>query len=157
MDVTAGGYRCIPAVFQYSAGVAALPGHRIERARFLRPVPLAEGWRRIAAHLAALGRSPTAFCACELRSPAPFTEAGFTEFNRAYAEVSRTAHELQKIGPQLVNLKIKNEVAILYSVDSANALDFMPFGTLVVNPYNRQTRDRGRNASKHSCGRSSPR
>jgi beta-galactosidase len=49
------------------------------------------------------------------------------EPGRAYAEVSRTAHELQKIGPHLVNLKIKNQVAILYSVDSANALDFMPF------------------------------
>lgn len=49
------------------------------------------------------------------------------EPNRAYAEVSRTAHELQKIGPKLVNLQIKNDVAILYSVDSANALDFMPF------------------------------
>ncbi|MGA8028948.1 MAG: beta-galactosidase [Bryobacteraceae bacterium] len=49
------------------------------------------------------------------------------EPNRAYAEVSRTAHELQKIGSHLVNLKIKNQVAILYSVDSANALDFMPF------------------------------
>ncbi len=49
------------------------------------------------------------------------------EPNRAYAEVSRTAHELQKIGAHLVNLKIKNQAAILYSVDSANALDFMPF------------------------------
>lgn len=49
------------------------------------------------------------------------------EPNRAYAEVSRTAHELKKIGPELVNLKISNQVAILYSVDSANALDFMPF------------------------------
>lgn len=49
------------------------------------------------------------------------------EPNRAYAEVSRTAHELQKIGSHLVNLKIKNDVGILYSVDSANALDFMPF------------------------------
>ncbi len=49
------------------------------------------------------------------------------EPNRAYAEVSRTAHELAKIGPHLVNLKIRNDVAILYSVDSANALDFMPF------------------------------
>ena len=49
------------------------------------------------------------------------------EPNRAYAEVSRTAHELDKIGPHLVNLKIKNDVAMLYSVDSANALDFMPF------------------------------
>ena len=49
------------------------------------------------------------------------------EPNRAYAEVSRTAHELGKIGSHLVNLKIHNDVAILYSVDSANALDFMPF------------------------------
>ena len=51
------------------------------------------------------------------------------EPNRAYAEVSKTAHELKKIGPDLVNLKIKNDVAILYSVDSANALDFMPFAS----------------------------
>ncbi len=49
------------------------------------------------------------------------------EPNRAYTEVSRTAHELQRIGPHLVDLKITNQVAILYSVDSANALDFMPF------------------------------
>lgn len=49
------------------------------------------------------------------------------EPNRAYAEVARTAHELQRIGPDLVNLQIKNDVAILYSVDSGNALDFMPF------------------------------
>jgi beta-galactosidase len=49
------------------------------------------------------------------------------EPNRAYAEVSRTAHELGKIGPRLVDLKIKNQVAILYSVDSANALNIMPF------------------------------
>ena len=49
------------------------------------------------------------------------------EPNRAYAEVSRIAHELQKVGPEIVNLQIKNQVAILYSVDSSNALNFMPF------------------------------
>ena len=49
------------------------------------------------------------------------------EPNRAYAEVSRTAHELEKIGPHLVGLKIKNDVAILWSRDSANAISFMPF------------------------------
>lgn len=49
------------------------------------------------------------------------------EPNRAYAEVSRTAHELNRISSHLVNLKITSKVAILYSVDSANALDFMPF------------------------------
>ena len=49
------------------------------------------------------------------------------EPNRAYAEVSRTAHELQRIGPRLVNLSIHNEVAILYSVDSSNGISFMPY------------------------------
>ena len=49
------------------------------------------------------------------------------EPNRAYAEVSRTAHELEKIGPHLVGLKIHNDVAILWSRDSDNAIDFMPF------------------------------
>ena len=49
------------------------------------------------------------------------------EPNRAYAEVSRTAHELKKIGPQVVNMKIHNDVAILYSVDSSNAINFMPY------------------------------
>ena len=49
------------------------------------------------------------------------------EPNRAYAEVSRTAHELQKIGPHIVGLKIHNDVAILWSRDSQNAIGFMPF------------------------------
>jgi len=47
--------------------------------------------------------------------------------NRAYAEVSKTAHELQKFGKKLVNLKITNKVAILFSHDSNDALNFMPF------------------------------
>jgi beta-galactosidase len=50
------------------------------------------------------------------------------EPNRAYAEMSRTAHELEKIGPQLVELKVHNDVAILWSRDSANAISFMPYG-----------------------------
>jgi len=81
-----GGYRFIPGPFQYSGGVAAEPGFRIERARFRRPLPLAQGFAAVEAHLAALGRAPTAFCACELRSPAQFTEAGFIAFNRSYVE-----------------------------------------------------------------------
>ncbi len=50
------------------------------------------------------------------------------EPNRVYNEVSRTAHELQKIGPHLVGLQIHNQVAILWSRDSANAIHFMPYG-----------------------------
>ena len=48
------------------------------------------------------------------------------EPNRTYAEVSRVASELKRIGPQLVDLKPDNHVAILVSVDSANALSYMP-------------------------------
>jgi beta-galactosidase len=47
--------------------------------------------------------------------------------NRAYAEVSRIAHELQKVGPELANMTIQNRVAILYSVDSSNGISFMPY------------------------------
>ncbi len=35
-------------------------------------------------HLKAAGRPLTAFAACELRSPAPFTEGGFRAFNETY-------------------------------------------------------------------------
>ncbi len=49
------------------------------------------------------------------------------EPNRAYHEVARTAHELQRIGPQLVGMQQHNEVAILWSRDSMNAINFMPF------------------------------
>ncbi len=47
--------------------------------------------------------------------------------NRAYAEVSRTAHELKRFGNKLVNLKITNKVAILFSHDANAALNVMPF------------------------------
>ena len=57
------------------------------------------------------------------------------EKNRAYAEVSRTAHELQKIGPHLVGLQIHNQVAILWSRDSANAIGFMPFTSNASKPW----------------------
>jgi hypothetical protein len=79
-----GGYRYLRGVFQYSAGVAAEPGFRIERAWLARPVPLAEGFAAIESHLKSKARPLKALCACELRSPAPFTEAEFEQFNRAY-------------------------------------------------------------------------
>lgn len=87
VDFAAGGYRYVPGVMQYSGGVAALPGCALVRVRFHRPLPMAAGWARIEEIIQAAGRPLTAFCACELRSPAPFTEDGFHRFNKAYAEV----------------------------------------------------------------------
>lgn len=46
---------------------------------------------------------------------------------RTYDEVSRTAHELQRIGPEIVDLHLKNQVAILYSRDSYFGIEFMKF------------------------------
>jgi hypothetical protein len=85
-DFAAGNYRFIPAVFQYSAGAAASPGYEIERVRFDRMPPLAEGFAQIAKYIQAAGRPLTSFCACELRSPAAFTEEGFRNFNLHYVK-----------------------------------------------------------------------
>jgi beta-galactosidase len=46
---------------------------------------------------------------------------------RPYNEVSRTAHELERVGPEIVDLRIKNPVAILYSRDSYYGIEFMKF------------------------------
>jgi hypothetical protein len=85
-DFAAGNYRFIPAVFQYSSGAAALPGYEIERVRFDKWLPLADGFAKAAKYIKAAGRPLTAFCACELRSPAAFTEAGFRAFNEHYVK-----------------------------------------------------------------------
>ena len=85
-DFVAGDYRFIPAVFQFSSGVAALPGHEIVRVRFSELLPLADGFARAAELIRAEGRPLTAFCACELRSPAAFSEAGFRAFNAHYVK-----------------------------------------------------------------------
>lgn len=79
------GYRYIEGVHQYSAGVAAEPGFQVERVRLATPLPLVEGFAAIEATLSALGLPLARFCACELRSPEPFSETGFVSFNREYA------------------------------------------------------------------------
>jgi hypothetical protein len=88
-DFAAGNYRFIPGVFQYSGGAAAHDGYAIERVRFHEPVPLKAGFDRIAKIIGAAGRPLTSFCACELRSPAPFTEDGFRAFNQVYVVTLR--------------------------------------------------------------------
>lgn len=85
-NFAAGGYRYIPGVFQYSAGVAALDGHEVRRVRFQNPLSVQDGFSRIQHYLQEIGRPLTAFCACELRSPSQFSEEGFRAFNTAYVD-----------------------------------------------------------------------
>ena len=85
-EFAAGNYRYIPAVFQYSAGSAAMPGYEIERVRFQTWLPLAQGFVAAAKYIKDAGRPLTSFCACELRSPAAFTDEGFRKFNEHYVK-----------------------------------------------------------------------
>src|SRR5436309_2217018 len=85
-DFPAGNYAFLPAVFQYSSGAAADSGFDIERVRFDTLLPLAEGFAQAAKYIRTAGRPLTSFCACELRSPAAFTEDGFRRFNEHYVK-----------------------------------------------------------------------
>jgi hypothetical protein len=87
LDFHNGDFRFVKGVAPYSGAVAALSGFEIERARFTRPVALAEGFARIEAHLKGVDRPLTALCACELRSPAQCSEDGFRTFNQGYLGV----------------------------------------------------------------------
>lgn len=108
-----GGYRYIKAVFQYSGGVAAESGYEIERARFMMPLPLAEAFAAVEAHLKALNRPTMAFAQCELRSPAPFTDQGFYDFNKLY--VSTLARwGIYKEGDPLLNPVARTNVCPMY-------------------------------------------
>lgn len=110
-----GGYRYVKGVFQYSAGVAAESGFEIHRVRLHQPVPLAEGFTAAALYLRDIGRPLTAFCACELRSPAPFSEGGFEEFNRQYV-ATLEAWGLYRDG---INPVARTNVCPLYNAPAA--------------------------------------
>jgi hypothetical protein len=115
---TPGGYRYIPAVFQYSSGVAAEDGFELERARFLRPIPLPDAFAAVEAHLKAIGRPTTAFAQCELRSPAPFTDQGFLDFNKQYV----TTLERWNIYSNGVNPVARTNVCPMYNEPSVPSM-----------------------------------
>src|SRR5512136_127027 len=82
-----GGYGFIKGGFPYCQGVRAQQGFTIERVRFVRPLPMLQGFAAIEAHLKSLSRPRTALCAAELRSPKPFSMSGFAGFNEGYVAV----------------------------------------------------------------------
>jgi hypothetical protein len=74
----------------FSSGVAAMPGFALRRVRFLRPIPMADGFAFIKKHLEREGRPVSALAACELRSPAAMTVDQFQAFNGEYL---KTLHQ----------------------------------------------------------------
>lgn len=85
-EFKAGNYAYLPSVFQYSAGVVASLGYRLEQVRFKQAVPLHDGFMAVEEHLRAIGRPTTAFAHCELRSPRQFDDEGFIAFNEYYVK-----------------------------------------------------------------------
>lgn len=85
-----GGFSFLRGGSAYSAGVAAAPGFTIEHVRLARAVPLPAGFQLVERHLRAAGRPLSALCAVALRSPAPFSFAGFKDFNAGYVGVLKS-------------------------------------------------------------------
>ncbi len=125
-----GGYRYIPAVFQYSAGVAAEDGFELERVRFIAPVLLAEAFAKVEAHLKAIGRPSTAFAHCELRSPAQFNDQGFIDFNKHYV------HTLERWGiyKDGVNPVARTNVCPMYDEPSTPSMFAFTYTVPVAKP-----------------------
>lgn len=84
LDNPNGNYHFLTGIAPYSAGVVAAPGYEIVRVLLARPLPWREGFALVDRHLDGQQRPRTALCAMELRSPAPFSFAGFAAFNGEY-------------------------------------------------------------------------
>jgi hypothetical protein len=82
-----GNYSFLQGIAPYSAGVVAETGFEVVHVRFLRSVPLNAGFDAVEAHIKSAGRPLQAVCGMELRSPKPFSFAGFSEFNAGYVDV----------------------------------------------------------------------
>src|SRR5437763_1804764 len=83
-DHPTGSYRFLPGISAFSSGVIAMPGHEIVHATLGTPLPWRDGFALVERHLRAQGRTRTALCGIELRSPKPFTFDGFAKFNEGY-------------------------------------------------------------------------
>lgn len=81
-----GGYRYVPGIPPYSAGVLADDGHVIVRVTLNRATLWLDGFAAIDRVLADEGRPAQALCAVELRCPAPHSFNGFGSFNDDYRQ-----------------------------------------------------------------------
>jgi hypothetical protein len=79
-----GGFYHLPHRPPFGDGVVAAPGFEIVHATFFKPLPYAQGLDVAVEHIKSIGRPVAALCGAELRSPKPFTPAGFGEFNVGY-------------------------------------------------------------------------
>jgi len=83
----AGHYDFLKGIDPYSCGVVAKPGWEIAHVTMPSLVPWQQGFDFVDEFLRGAGQGRLALCAMELRSPEPFSMAGFIEFNRSYRAV----------------------------------------------------------------------
>ena len=86
LDHPTGDYRFLTGIAPYSAGVIARPGFEVVHVTLASPVPWRDGFDLVERHLMTAERPVSALCAMSLRSPAPFSFAGFAAFNADYQE-----------------------------------------------------------------------
>src|SRR5262245_57225361 len=82
-----GNYRFLPGIAPYSCGVVASPGFEVVHVTPSHPIPWRDGFQRIDRFLKEQNRPRSSLCAVALRSPRPFTFAGFADFNAGYAAI----------------------------------------------------------------------
>jgi len=82
-----GNYSFLKGIAPYSAGVVSEAGFEVVHVRLRRYLPLRAGFDAVEAHLNRIGRPPQAMCGMELRSPKPFSFAGFNQFNAGYVDL----------------------------------------------------------------------
>jgi hypothetical protein len=87
IDNPKGNYRFLTGIAPYSSGVVAMPGYEIVYTVLQQPLPYRQGFDLIDRQLADLKRPRQALCAIALRSPHPFTFAGFASFNAGYLQL----------------------------------------------------------------------
>ncbi|MCX6019340.1 MAG: RidA family protein [Chloroflexi bacterium] len=82
-----GNFSYLPGSGTYCRGVVADKGYTLAHATLRTPLPLAQGFKAIAEHLASIGRPAEAFCGAELRIAEPFTAEAFATFNTTYIKL----------------------------------------------------------------------
>ncbi|MFO1096057.1 MAG: hypothetical protein U0992_22540 [Planctomycetaceae bacterium] len=86
-DHPSGNYRFLPGIAPYSCGVVASPGYEVVHVTLSQPAPYRDGFQCIDRFLKEQNRPRASLCAIALRSPKPFTFAGFAEYNADYAAI----------------------------------------------------------------------
>ena len=84
VDHHKGGFRFLRGIAPYSSGAVAMKGFEVVHVTLVPPLPYRQGFAALDRHLSQESRPPQALCGIELRSPRPFSFAGFNAFNREY-------------------------------------------------------------------------